>query len=93
MKCPACGREHDNEKSDCPFCEVRMQLVGQRSKEPAKSAMSIAAKSIGMCPECGSEQVGTVYRISREIADFLKVKHTDAFVPDRHQCVKKVAAG
>ena len=87
MKCPACGIEQDNEKSECPFCNVPTQL------KPEESTRSIAPKSLGICPDCGMEQVGTVYRIPTVVADFLKPKYADVFVPDKHRCVRKVAAG
>jgi ribosomal protein L37AE/L43A len=82
MKCPACGREHDNETTECPFC-----------KAPTQQPISMPPKTLGICPDCGTEQVGTTYRISRVVADFLKPKYADVFVPDKHQCVRKVAAG
>jgi hypothetical protein len=55
--------------------------------------MKILPRSVGVCPDCGTKQVGNVYRISKAMADFLKVKQTDAFVPDKHCCVRKIAAG
>jgi len=92
MTCPKCGREYQNEGARCPFCAAP-QLVQRPPEKPEDSRMSIAPKSRGICPDCGTEQVGAVYRISSVVAAFLKPKDTDVFVPDRHRCVKKSAAG
>ena len=59
---------------------------------PDEPQTNVLPKSIGMCPYCGTEQVGAVYRISARLAAFLKVKRTDTFVPDEHRCIKKVTA-
>ena len=92
MTCPTCGREYQSESGGCSFCTPPLFLQRQTEKL-AESRMNIAPKSIGICPDCGMEQVGTVHRISRVVADFLKPKYADFFVPDKHQCLKKVAAG
>ena len=54
--------------------------------------MQVLPKNIGICPDCGKEQIGTVYRMSPGMADFLKAKDTDTFLPDKHYCVRKVIA-
>ena len=89
MKCPKCGRAYQNKSGRCPFCEPPIHLVEREWGKPEEPRMSVLPKSVGVCPECGTEQVGTVYRISRAMADFLQAKHTDAFFPDKHQCAKK----
>ena len=70
----------------CPAC-------GREHEIGKCEAPRVAPKSLGMCPDCGTEQVGTVYRIPTVVADFLKPKYADVFVPDKHRCVRKVAAG
>ena len=92
MTCPKCGREYQNESGRCPFCLAPL-LTQRQAEKPEESGMSIAPKSVGICPDCGTEQVGNVYRISSVVADFLKPRYKDAFVPDRHRCVKKSATG
>jgi hypothetical protein len=55
--------------------------------------MQVLPNSIGICPDCGNEQIGTLYRMSLRMADFLKAKDTDTFLPDNHRCVRKTIAG
>jgi hypothetical protein len=55
--------------------------------------MSLSPKSLGICPDCGTEQTGIVYKISSVLAEFLKPKHENVFVPDKHQCGRKSATG
>ena len=92
MTCPKCGREYPYESGGCPFCVTPLVLQRQ-SEKPEEWRMSVAPKSRGICPDCGTEQVGAVYQISSVVAAFLKPKYKDAFVPDRHRCVKKAATG
>jgi rRNA maturation endonuclease Nob1 len=92
MKCPACGEDYQNESSGCPVCGSALRLIPQ-DKKPSEPAMQVLPQSVGVCPDCGSKLAGKVYRISARMAAFLKVKSTDAFVPDKHRCVRKAAAG
>ena len=92
MTCPKCGREYQNESGKCPFCATPL-LIQRPTEKPEESSVRTSPKSVGICPDCGAEQVGTVYRISSVVADFLKPKYADVFVPDKHRCIKKVAAG
>jgi hypothetical protein len=55
--------------------------------------MQVLPKSIGICPYCRKEQIGTRYRMSQGMAEFLKAKDTDTFFPDKHRCVREVTAG
>lgn len=73
----------------CPECGKEHDI----GKCPEASRTKVGSKSLGICPECSSEQTGTVYRIPTVVADFLKPKYADVFVPDKHRCVRKVAAG
>ena len=90
MTCPKCGREFQNGK--CAFCATPL-LIQKQPEKPGESRMSIASKSLGICPDCGTEQTGIIYRISSVLAEFLKPKHENVFVPDKHQCGKKSATG
>lgn len=92
MTCPKCGREHQNESGRCPSCSAPLIIPSQQEKHE-ESRMIVAPKSAGICPDCGTEQLGAVYRISSVVAAFLKPKYQDTFVPDRHRCVRKSAAG
>jgi len=74
----------------CPKCGKEHDDMDGCSEEPRTS---IGPKSPGICPDCGTEQTGTVYRISAKTAAFLKVEPTETFVPDKHRCVRKAAAG
>jgi hypothetical protein len=62
-------------------------------KKPLEPTMQVLPKTIGICPDCGKEQIGTRYRMSPGMADFLKAKVTDTFFPDKHRCVREVIAG
>lgn len=93
MKCPTCGAEYENESGGCPVCAASSQVIRGDKKKPVEPSMQVLTRNAGICPECGREQVGTLYRISPGMAAFLKVKNTDTFVPDKHQCVKKAVAG
>ena len=62
-------------------------------KKPLEPAMQVLPNSIGICSDCGKEEIGTLYRMSPEMAAFLKAKATDTFLPDKHRCVRKVIAG
>lgn len=84
MTCPKCDREYQSER--CPFCGTLIQL------DKPESRLSIAPRSVGICPDCGTQQAGTVYRIPGSVAAFLKSKCTDTFVPDRHRCVRRSSA-
>ena len=55
--------------------------------------MQVLPKNIGICPDCGKEQIGTVYRMSAGMATYLKAKATDTFLPDKHRCLRKVNNG
>jgi hypothetical protein len=68
------------------------QLILRDTNTPEEPQTSVLPKSIGVCPYCGTEQVGAVYRISAKLAAFLKVTRTETFIPDEHRCRKKVAA-
>jgi hypothetical protein len=85
------GREGQNERSRCPTHAPPLQLTTLDKLEPNETRTGILPKSVGICPECGTEQVGNVYRISPVIAKFLGVKSTDTFLPDKHRCIRKVA--
>ena len=82
-----CGGEHQKEGGKYPTCVPPIQLVELDKREPDQTRTGILPKSVGICPACGTEQVGNVYRIPPGIADFLRVKSTDTFVPDKHHCV------
>jgi len=82
-----CGGEHQNEGGKCPTCVSPIQLVEVDKREPDQTRTGILPKSVGICPACGTEQVVNMYRIPPGIADFLRVKSTDTFVPDKHHCV------
>jgi len=91
MTCPNCGRGCADESEKCPYCLTLLRTPqSEKSNEPRTTT---APKSVGVCPDCGTEQLGTVYRVSSVVAAFLKPKHEDTFVPDRHRCVRKSAAG
>ena len=93
MRCPRCGAEYPNKSGGCLVCGAPSQINGGDKKKLVEPSMQVSTKNTGICPECGTEQSGTLYRISPRMAAFLKVKDTDAFVPDKHQCVKKAVAG
>jgi len=90
MKCSQCGGKHQNEGGQYPTCAPPIQLVGLDKREPHQTRTGILPKSVGICPDCGTEQVGSVYRIPPGIADFLRVNNTDTFLPDKHHCVRRV---
>ena len=92
MKCSQCGGEHQNEGGGYPTCVPAIQLVTLDKGEPDQTRTGILPKSLGICPDCGTEQVGNVYRIPPEVADFLRVKSTDTFLPDKHHCARRVIA-
>jgi hypothetical protein len=92
MTCPKCGNDYQSESGRCPFCSASLVIQSQ-TERPDDSRMAVAPKISGICPDCGTEQVGTVYRISSVMAAFLKPKYQDTFVPDRHRCVRKSVAG
>jgi RNA polymerase subunit RPABC4/transcription elongation factor Spt4 len=93
MKCPSCGREYQDENGRCPVCAAPSRVIREGQKKLLEPTMQVLPKSIGICPECGKEQIGTLYRMSPGIANFLKVKGTDTFLPDKHACVRKAIAG
>jgi len=93
MKCPSCGEEYQDDNGRCPVCAAPSRVITQAEKKPLEPAMQVLPKNIGICPDCGKEQIGTVYRMSRRMATFLKAKATDTFLPDKHRCVRKVIAG
>ena len=82
-----CDGEHQNEGGKYPTCVPPIHLVTLDKREPDQTRSGILFKSVGICPDCGTEQVGNVYRIPPGIADFLRVKSTDTFLPDKHHCV------
>jgi hypothetical protein len=92
MTCPKCGREYQNESGTCLLCTAPL-IVQRQLENPEKYATSIAPKILGVCSECGTEQLGSVYRIPSAVADFLRQKCTSVFVADRHRCVKRSVAG
>jgi len=92
MTCPKCGNDYQSESGRCPFCSASQGFQIQADK-PGQPSVAVASKISGICPDCGTEQVGTVYRISSAVAAFLKPKYQDTFVPDRHRCVRKSVAG
>jgi hypothetical protein len=92
MTCPKCGSEYRDQSGRCPFCSTP-QIVPRPNEQTEASRMSVAPKSLGICPDCGTEQLGAIYQISSVVAAFLKPKSKDAFVPDRHRCVRKSATG
>jgi hypothetical protein len=68
------------------------QLITRDTVASEEPQTSILPKSMGVCPYCGTEQAGAVYRISAKLAAFLKITHTETFVPDEHRCLRKVVA-
>lgn len=95
MKCLQCGGEHENEADKCPACappNQAIKLVTPDKREPDQTRPDISSKSVGICPDCGTEQVGKVYRISPGMADFLRVKSSETFLPDKHCCIRRVIA-
>jgi RNA polymerase subunit RPABC4/transcription elongation factor Spt4 len=93
MKCPNCGAEYQDDNGRCPVCEASSRVITQAKTKTLEPAMQVLPKNIGICPECGKEQIGTVYRMSPGMATFLKAKATDAFLPDKHHCLRKVIVG
>ena len=92
MKCARCGAEYQDENRQCPVCVAPSPVIAE-NKKPLEPAMQVLPKSIGICPDCGKEEIGTLYRMSPGMASFLKAKNTDTFLPDKHRCVRKVIAG
>jgi hypothetical protein len=92
MKCPTCGAEYQHENGRCPVCAAPSRVIPEGKKKPLEPTMQVLPKSIGTCPYCGKEQIGTRYRMSPGMADFLRAKDTDTFFPDKHCCVRKVIA-
>jgi hypothetical protein len=70
----------------------RSQLILRDTDTPEEQPTGVSPKSIGLCPFCGTEQVGAIYRISAKLAAFLKVTRTETFIPDEHHCRKNAAA-
>jgi hypothetical protein len=93
MNCPSCGAEYQHENGRCPVCAAPSRVITEGKKKALEPAMQVLPKSIGMCPDCGKEEIGTLYRMSPGMAAFLKAKDTDTFLPDKHYCVRKVIAG
>jgi RNA polymerase subunit RPABC4/transcription elongation factor Spt4 len=93
MKCPSCGAEYQDENGTCPVCATPSQVITEGKKKPLEPAMQVLPNSIGICPDCGKEEIGTVYRMSAGMATFLKAKATDTFLPDKHRCLRKVIVG
>jgi len=91
MKCATCGEEYQNQSGKCPVCEPCLQVVTREKKTPAEPPVQILPKSVGICPDCGTQQAGSIYRISKAMAEFLNTKQTDTFLPDKHGCAKKIA--
>ena len=91
MKCATCGQEYQSLTGKCPVCESSLQVVTRDTKTSAEPPMQILPKSVGLCPDCGTQQAGNVYRISKAMAQFLNTKQTEAFLPDKHGCAKKIA--
>jgi len=91
MKCSTCGQEYQNQSGKCPGCEPSLQFITRDKRTPDEPSMQVLPKSIGICPDCGTQQAGYVYRISRAMAEFLNTKQTDTFLPERHGCAKKIA--
>jgi len=90
MKCYACGAECEGGR--CPVCTPSLKLVTPPGKKQVHDPpMQVLPKSIGICPDCGTEQAGNVYRISSAMAEFLQIKNPDAFVAEKHRCSKKIA--
>jgi hypothetical protein len=92
MKCPSCGAEFQGDNGRCPACPPSRVIIDGK-KKPLAQALQVLPKSIGICPDCGMEQIGTLYRMSPGMATFLKAKDTDSFLPDKHRCVRKIVAG
>ena len=93
MKCARCGDEYQDENGSCPVGATPSRVIMEGKKKPLEPAMQVLPKSIGICPDCGKEQIGTLYRMSPGIANFLKVKDADTFLPEKHTCVRKAIAG
>jgi hypothetical protein len=68
------------------------QLILRDTETPEEPQTGVLPKCTGVCPYCGTEQAGAVYRISAKLAAFLKVTRTETFIPDEHRCRKKVVA-
>ncbi len=93
MKCPTCGAEYQDEDERCPVCAAPSRVIAEGKKKLLKPTMQVLPKRVGICPDCGREEIGTLYRMSPGMADFLKAKNTDTFLPDKHCCVRKAIAG
>ncbi len=93
MKCPSCGAESQDEQRRCPVCAVPSRVITEGKKKLLVPAMEVLPKSLGICQECGKEQVGTLYRMSPGMVTFLKAKDRDTFLPGKHCCVRKAIAG
>jgi hypothetical protein len=90
MTCPKCGREYQGQT--CTFCATLL-TAELPSEKPQECRSTLSPKSIGVCPDCGTEQLGTIYKLSGAVAAFLKLKEEDTFIPDRHRCARKAVAG
>jgi zinc-ribbon domain len=93
MKCPSCGAEYQDENRRCPVCAAPSRVITEGKKKPLEPTMQVLPTRIGICPDCGEEQIGTLYRMSPGMATFLKAKDTDTFLPDKHRSVRKAIAG
>ncbi len=93
MKCPTCGAEYQDENGRCRACAAPLRVITEGKNKLPEPTMQVLPKCVGICPDCGTEQIGTRYRMSAGMADFLKAKDTDTFFPDKHRCVKEVIAG
>jgi hypothetical protein len=88
MKRANSGAEYQDENGRCPVCPTPSRVITEGKKKPLEPAMQVLPKSIGICPDCGKEEIGTLYRMSPGMAAFLKAKDTDTFLPDKHRCVR-----
>jgi hypothetical protein len=93
MKCLSCGAEYQDADGRCPVCAASSQVIAEGKTKPFVPAMQVLPKSIGICPDCGTEQIGILYCMSPGMATFLKAKDRDTFLPDKHRCIRKVVAG
>ena len=91
MKSLECGGEHRNEGGRYPVYASTNRLTTVDDLTCDQRRTGMLPKSVGTCPDCGTQQVGNVYRISPGIADFLRVKSTDTFLPDKHHWARKAS--
>jgi len=84
MKCARCGAEYQGENRRCPVCAAPSRAITE-GKALLEPAMQVLPNSIGICPDCGKEEIGTLYRMSSGMASFLKAEDTDRFLPDKHR--------